>query len=268
MSKIKIALGQIESVLGNKKENIEKALKFIAAAGKEHADIICFPELFLSGYHLGILGGRTPELSEDTDGENLKLLRKAAEKNGIYVILPMIFNDGGVMRNSAFLISRDGKIEGVYSKNHMFGNEADYFIPEHKYPVFETDFGKIGIMICYDMNFPEPGRILALKGANIIFVPAAWRIQDGDKWDLFTQVRALENTVYLAAVNGYGNNPGLELYAHSKIIDPLGNKLVQSDIFGDDLLIQEISPDFTEDARKECPYLKDIQIKDYGEYLD
>lgn len=270
MTKIRIALAQLGSELGNKAVNVTKTIETIEKASSKGANIVCFPELFISGYNLEKMKDGLDELSDTLSGDTLTQIRAAAKDNEIYVIIGLILkkdNSEG-LKNTAILIDNKGEIMGKYSKNHMFGEEGDFFQRDNLYPVFDTEFGRIGIAICYDINFPETVRTLTISGADIIFVPAAWRVQDDTKWETLTNSRALENTVFLAAVNQYVEYDNLLLFGHSKIVNPVGETLIESTQKGDELLIQEIDLGDLEQMRKENPYLKDRQIQGYSKIME
>ena len=193
--KIKIALGQITSRLGDVEHNVKKAVEFIVQAADKGADIICMPELFATGYNLSILEDRAISLSRGYGQFISDQMSKAARDNGIYVIASFgtVNEIDNKVYNAALLFDRSGDKVGSFYKTHAFALEKKYFTEGWQYPVFNTAIGKIGILICYDAGFPEAARTLCLNGAEIIFIPAAWRVQDKNSWLLNVPSRALEN---------------------------------------------------------------------------
>ncbi|MEA4901644.1 nitrilase-related carbon-nitrogen hydrolase [Desulfitobacterium sp.] len=257
---VTIALGQNDCELGNLSANLEKVERYIKKASSKGADIICFPELGTTGYRQDLLGDKLWELAEPIPGPTTARIGLLAQKLGIYVILPMIEKGTmpGIVHNSAVLINKHGFVQGVYRKSHAYSTEGHYFTAGNSYPVFETEFGKIGIMICYDMGFPETARALTLQGAEIIFVPSAWCQEDEDIWDINIPCRALENRVFLAAVNRVGREgEDLVMHGKSKIVDPRGKTLVEAARFQEDLIFAQIDLDILVSARHQIPYLKD-----------
>lgn len=263
---VKIALGQNDCELGNLSANLEKIERYIKEAAAKGANIICFPELGTTGYRQDLLGDKLWELAEPIQGPTTSRIGALAKKLGIYVILPMIEKGTmpGIVHNSVVLIDKSGLVQGVYRKNHAYSTEGHYFTAGNSYPVFETEFGKIGIMICYDMGFPETARILTLQGAEIIFVPSAWCQEDEDIWDINIPCRALENRVFLAAVNRVGQE-GEELVMHgkSKIVDTRGKTLVEAARFHEDLIFATVDLDDLAAVRHQIPYLKDRKPHTY-----
>ena len=134
--------------------------------------------------------------------------------------------------------------------------------------MFDTKYGKIGIMICCDNNFPEPARILALGGAELIFMPAAWRVQEADLWKLLISSHACENNVFIAAANVFSRMDDLFLFGHSKIVDPRGRVLRESEAEGDDVLVETIDLDSVYEHRACMPSLKDRHPETYDAFIE
>jgi len=172
------------------KENLVQFSKFIAQAASQKADIVCLPE--------GItLVGTTNDYisaSETVPGPSTEFLGKIAQKHKLYIVAGILEKSGDVVYNTAVLIDRNGNLAGKYRKVSLPQEEFDGGVtPGNSFPVFETDFGKIGLMICWDVTFPESARVLAQKGAEIIFLP----IWGGDV--TLTKARAIENQVYIVS---------------------------------------------------------------------
>ena len=268
--KFKVGLIQLESALGEKEQNLKLAIELIIQAAAEGANIVCLPELFLTGYNLNVLGGRLRELADTVDGGAVKTLCDTAKQLGVYIVAPLILQREGaeLLDNAAVLIDDGGRVQGAYCKNHTFGGEngeGRFFAAHGEYPVFETKYGTIGILICYDANFPEPARILALKGAQVLFMPAAWRVQEQDIWHLVTAARANENTVYLAAVNAWQESGDLFLFGESKLLDPRGHTVGQIDAPGSSVLVEEVDIDKLHEMRGSMPWLCDRHPEGYAE---
>ncbi len=266
MSKVCIGVVQLQNEPCAKESNLKKAMELVREAAAQGAKIVCLPELFVTGYNLNIFGDRLSELSEGLTGPTITAMRELAAELKIYIIAPisMQIRTSFPLENSAVFINDDGTVQGVYSKNHLFGDEPKFFVSNGEYPVFDTKYGKIGVMICCDNNFPEPARILALNGAEIIFMPAAWRIQEADLWKLLISSHACENNVFIAAANTYCEMDDLYLFGHSKIVDPRGIILCESEKKGSDVLVQEIDTDSVYEHRACMPGLKDRHPEGYG----
>ncbi|MDD4658156.1 MAG: carbon-nitrogen hydrolase [Eubacteriales bacterium] len=263
---VTLGLIQMESVLGEKETNLNHAIQLVRDAAKQGAKLICLPEMFITGYQLDILGDSLYDLSEDINGPTIAALSKLAKEINAYIIAPLAIKnpDQGPLLNVAVLIDDCGQVQGVYSKNHLFGNDDKYFTTSGEYPVFKTKYGTIGIMICCDNNYPEPARILALKGAEIIFTTAAWRIQEADLWELYNRCRASENNVFVAGINAFGRMEGLFLFGHSMLVNPRGKILAEATEEGSSVLVRTIDLDEIAAIRQHSPGLKDRHPQEYG----
>jgi predicted amidohydrolase len=171
-------------------ENLVQFSTLIAKAAVQKPDIVCLPE--------GITLVGTPHdyisASETVPGPTTKFLGEVARKHHVYIVAGILEKNGDTVFNTAVLIDRNGDLAGKYRKVSLPQEEIDGGItPGHSFPVFDTDFGKIGIMICWDVTFPEPARALAQNGAEIIFLP----IWGGDV--TLTKARAIENQVYVVS---------------------------------------------------------------------
>ena len=219
-----------------------------------------FPEMFTTGYELSIVGPRITELAEPVNGPTITALREAAKQAGVYVVAPIaLYHDDlpGVPFNSAVLIDREGNVAGVYDKQHLWALERFYFRSGCDCPVFDTDFGRIGVMICYDMGFPEVARMLALQGADLILCPSAWCQEDMDVWDVNAPARALENTAFVAAVNRYGVEDQLVMPGHTKVCNPRGHVVAELAEEAEGVLHVELDLNEVVDYRQRSPYLRD-----------
>lgn len=254
-----LALVQFESVLCDPVANTEKACRMIVEAAAQGADLVVLPELFSTGYELNIVGPHIPELAEPDDGPTVRALQEAAREGGCYVVagLALTHELAGVAYNSAVFINREGEVEGTYDKQHLWALERFYFRSGCDSMVFETDFGCVGMMICYDMGYPEVARALTLQGADLIVCPSAWCAEDMDVWDINVPARALENTVFLAAVNRYGVEDSLVMPGHTKVCNPRGHVVAELEEEAEGVLHVEINLDDIVEWRQKSPYLRD-----------
>jgi len=190
------------------------------------AEILCLPEcITLPGSGRGTIqeGESWWEPETVPGGWSVEYIRKKAKENKIYIVGWAWEMEKESQYNTAYIINRNGEIIGKYRKVHPCGPwEAG-----NNFPVFETDFGKIGILICYDMQFPEAARILSLKGAEIIFYPLAGDERGNSEWEIMTRARAIDNNIYIVA-SPLSEVAGL-------IVDLDGSVIARTDIRGNDL---------------------------------
>jgi len=261
MNIISIALVQPITYFGNVLQNVGHCETFIDRAGKENVDLIVFPELYLSGYDLNFLKQSKCSLQS----EAVQYITEIAKKNKIYVILPVALQEGSQLYNAAILITRNGDVEGIYRKVHLWSEEKKYFQAGNRYPVFQTDFGKIGILICYDAGFPEASRMLALHGAELIVFPAAFADTPifRQRWNMYFGNRALENTCFVAAVNSIGLNSNGERFCGNNLMyGPDGLRIAAGTDFEEQMEIVKINLD-TVKEEKENSYLTDLRMDTY-----
>ena len=172
------------------KENLDQFKGYIEMAGDQDADIVCLPE----GITIVGTSKSYVEVSEPVPGPTTNFLGQLAQKHQMYIVAGILEREGAVVYNTAVLMGRDGKLAGKYRKASLPREEIEGGItPGDNFPVFDTDFGKIGMMICWDVFFPEPARALSSKGAEIIFMP----IWGGDL--TLSKARAIENQIYLVS---------------------------------------------------------------------
>ena len=254
-----LALVQFESVLCDPAANTEKACRMIAEAAAKGADLVVLPELFSTGYQLNSVGPHIPELAEPVDGPTVRALQEAARAAGCYVVagVPLTYELEGVAFNSAVVIDRAGEVMGTYDKQHLWALERFYFRSGSDLPMFDTDFGRVGVLICYDLGFPEVARMLALQGADILVCPSAWCAEDMDVWDINVPARALENTVFLAAVNRYGVEDDLVMPGHTKVCNPRGQVVAELEEEAEGVLHVELDLASVRGFRQRSPYLRD-----------
>jgi predicted amidohydrolase len=215
--------------------NIQKGIVWLEKAVQEHkAELVVFPETVTTGYETGLSPEELWDLVDEAPGRITNGIQETAQKLGVYVVWPTYrrCGDRGMVYNSAVLIDPKGEITGIYDKTHpapwertagggwaQIGTRAD---------VFETDLGDIGMIICYDGDFPELSRLLAVKGAEIIIRASALQ-RSYDIWYITNAARAYDNHVYVVASNLVGSDAcGNFGFGHSMIIDPTAWRLAQA----------------------------------------
>ena len=236
--KINVTCVQMEPVRFDFKTNLRKMTDFVenVMAKNPKTDLIVFPELITSGYECG---KEFQKLAERvSDGESIRVLSALAKKYGVFLVYGFPERDPAiddVLYNAAVFIDNKGCVLGTYRKVHLFASEKEFFRAGCEYPLFDTEIGKIGIMICWDTAFPEVARAYALQGAELIVVSTNWEkpyleeveTKNQDDWDLITRARAFDNCLYLAAANRIGFDETLGFFGRSKIVGPTGVPVIE-----------------------------------------
>ena len=282
----KFSVGLIQIALSkNLNDNLKKAVDWINKAAKQGAKVICLPELFLSQYFCQREDIANFELAETIPGPSTDEIGKAAKKNKV-VVVASIFERraAGIYHNSIALISPEGKIQGIYRKMHIPDDpayyEKYYFTPgDLGYKSFNTKFGNIGTLICWDQWYPESARLTALQGASILFYPTAigWHPHEKKKegkaqfesWQTIQRGHSIANGVYVAACNRIGlekpsrDSAGIEFWGSSFISDPQGIIIAQASPDKEEILIAEVNLQRIEYIRRNWPFLRDRRIDSY-----
>jgi N-carbamoylputrescine amidase len=269
---IKLAGIQI-SCCEEKERNIEKAIKLTQIAIEKGANLICFQELFTTHWFPREMNKRYFALAEKMEGLTISRMRKLAKENGVALICPIIEIDQDSFYKSAIVINADGEILGSYRKIHVpqipLWEEKYYFSAgNHGFPVFKTKFAPIGIQICWDNFFPEGSRILALKGAKILFSPTAAAFASQRKWETVISSNAIANGVYIFRINRVGSEEKQDFYGRSFCISPEGELLDKPTGMKDSITLVEIDLKNIDKVRKEWPFLKDRRPEIYQEIAE
>lgn len=241
-----------------KDDRIEYVLKKMEE--NKDADLILLPEVWNIGY---FSFDSYKEKSEKLDGHTINEISKKAKEVDAYVLAGSIIEErGDGYYNTSVLLDNEGKRIGDYSKMHLFSygsTEAKLLNKGDKVEVVETDLGKIGICICYDLRFPELFRAMMRKGAEIFLNTSAWPFPRVANWTALNQVRALENVSYLISCNCAGINQGKQFLGHSMIVDPWGAVLACSDE-RERIVKAEIHREKVHEIRGDFPQLNDIVL--------
>lgn len=222
MREVTIAVVQMKPRLGEPEENLVKMSETISKiASQQRVDLIVFPELITSGYELGV---RFTELAQRVPGPTINLIAQRANEYGVYIAFGMVTKERveSVLYNSAILVGPDGELLDAYNKIHLRGEERMAFREGYKLPIIPTEIGNIGLMIGYDLAFPEVARSLVLDGAELICVMANWEASVIDEWKTYVRARAYENSVFIAAANRIGEDVTLNFGGESMIVGPRG----------------------------------------------
>lgn len=262
MRKLKIAILQT-SVCEDKLKNIENAAAILENPDLACADLVTLPEMFNCPYETK----NFPVYAEKEGGESRKACSDLARKHGVYLSagsMPEIDDEGRVY-NTAYVFDREGRQIAKHRKAHLFDisveggqsfKESDTLSPGDGFYTFDTEFGKMGICVCFDFRFPEGARLMALDGADLILVPAAFNMTTGPlHWELMFRQRAVENQLFtVGTAPARDTEASYVSYAHSMLCDPWGNVLTDLGTEPTHKLV-EIDLDIAVEVRKQLPLM-------------
>ncbi len=268
--------------------NLDHTCEKIREAARQGAQIICTEELFRSQYFCREEDARLFDLAETIPGPSTERLQPLAAELGVVIVASLFEKRAtGLYHNTAVVIDADGALLGRYRKMHIPDDplffEKFYFTPgDLGFRAFDTKFGRIATLVCWDQWYPEAARLAAMSGANVLFYPTAigWhpaeKAQYGeaqhDAWRTIQRSHAIANGIYVAAVNrvGFEGPPdrGLEFWGASFVSDPFGRVLAEASHDKEETLVVECDTAVMEDVRRNWPFLRDRRIDAYGPILN
>ena len=269
-------------------ENLAKAESRAREVAGRGAQIICLQELFRSQYFCREENAELFALAEPIPGPSTEAFSKLARELKVVIVAPLFERRAaGLYHNTAAVIDADGSLVGLYRKMHIPDDplyyEKFYFTPgDLGFPNFDTRYGRIGVLVCWDQWYPEGARLSSLRGANILFYPTAigWhpceKKQHGarqlDAWRTIQRSHAIANGIFVAAVNrvGFEGPPdnGLEFWGSSFVTDPFGQMLAEASASREETLVVECDPQQMEEVRRNWPFLRDRRIDAYSPILE
>jgi N-carbamoylputrescine amidase len=272
--------------------NRARQMEMIERAAEQGAQIICTQELFTSLYFCQGEDHRFFDYAETIPGPSTDAMCALAKKHGV-VIVGSLFEkrSAGLYHNTAVVIDADGSLMGVYRKMHIPDDphyyEKFYFTPgDTGFRVWNTRFGKVGVLVCWDQWFPEGARLTALQGAQILFYPTAigWHPTEKaeygpaqhDSWEVMQRSHAISNGCFVAAANRVGHEhvldpegkpyspEGIEFWGQSFVAGPDGRVLRRASVDKEEVLVVECDLNRVEFSRTHWPFLRDRRIDAYG----
>jgi len=256
-----------------KERNVDKAVRLAQIAAEKGAQIICFQELFSTHWFPKEMDRKHFTLAENLKGPSLGRMREVARTHEIALVCPF-FEEGeeGGFYNTAVVFDAGGEVLGRYRKIHVpqipLWEEKYYFAPGNLgFPVFHTRFAAIGIQVCWDNFFPEGSRILALKGAQIIFSPTAAAFASQKRWETVISGNAISNGVFVFRVNRVGSEEKQDFYGKSFCVSPEGEMVDRPTGMKEGIALVEMDLGDVERVRREWSFFKDRRPETYGEIL-
>ena len=283
----KVTLGLLQHACGrDPAANLRKTLLLATRAARRGANIICTQELFRSQYFCQAERHANFALAEPIPGPTTKAFQLVAKKYGV-VIIASLFEKraSGLYHNTAVVIDADGTLLGVYRKMHIPDDplyyEKFYFTPgDTGFRAWQTKFGRIGVLICWDQWYPEAARLTAMQGAEILFYPTAIGWHPSEKnvaaetqysaWELIQRSHAIANGCYVAAVNRIGleqpeGGDGLEFWGSSFVAGTSGELLAKAAVDREEVMLVPVDLGAVDSARTHWPFWRDRRIDAYGD---
>jgi len=225
----KVAVLKLIPVPGDKAGNYARFEQFAREAASGGAKLLVTSECYLDGYlghkkmHPEMTLEKLAAIAEPLDGAYVQRAAALARELSVHLVFCFSEKRGAKVFNTAALITPEGRVAGTYSKSHT--GRVEWYEPGREFPVFETALGKIGLLICFDRQFPETSRTLALKGAELIVIPAHSPVVDRINEDVMMRVRAFENNAYVVLANPFNalvSNPEGEIIAQNTVREEQG----------------------------------------------
>lgn len=281
-----VKVGLLQTACSTKlAENLNKTLAFVERAAKKGARIICTQELFRSQYFCQSEDHENFKLAEPIPGPSTTAFQKLAKKHSV-VIVASLFEKraSGVYHNTAVIIDANGSLLGIYRKMHIPDDplfyEKFYFTPgDLGFRAWQTRYGKIGVLVCWDQWYPEAARLTAMQGAEILFYPTAigWHPKEKAEyganqhgaWEVIQRSHAVANGCYVAVANRVGHEKpvggaGLEFWGQSFVAGTSGQLLSKASLDKEEVLIVPVDLSKVDVTRTHWPFLRDRRIDAYG----
>jgi N-carbamoylputrescine amidase len=270
--------------------NLAQAIARIHEAAAAGAQIVCLQELFRSRYFCQREDAALFDLAEPIPGPSTEALGKVARERQVVVVASLFERRApGLYHNTAAVIDADGSLVGSYRKMHIPDDplyyEKFYFTPgDLGFRAFDTRYGRIGVLVCWDQWYPEGARLTAMQGASVLFYPTAIGWHPSEKqafgeaqrsaWQTIQRSHAIANGVYVVAVNRVGHEPsplapgdrgqGLEFWGGSFVADPFGQVLVEGSADREEVLVADCQLSRIEEVRRNWPFFRDRRLDAYG----
>jgi len=253
---VKISCIQMNVRAGQPEENFSRAEALIRKAAKRKPDVILLPELWNTGFAPGKIDS---DLADEEGVRTKSLIGALAKEYGVNIVAGSVLSRrNGALYNTAYVFDRAGNCIAEYDKTHLFSpaGEDEVYAAGNKIVTFPLDGVTCGVMICYDLRFPELARVMALSGAKVLFIPAEWPRQRTRQMLMLLRARAIENQLFAALCNGCGNAFGTQFGGNSAIVDPLGNVLAKAG-HRERMITAEIDFSAQERIRQDLPVFLD-----------
>ena len=265
MREITVATVQMAPKLAQVDANLERMGKWVEDICRDHkVDLIVFPELVTTGYECGV---RFADLAERVPGNAVDYMAKRAADFGVHLAFGFVEKQKveSIIYDSAVLIDSQGEVSSTYRKIHLRGEERLAFRPGYRFVLGEASFGMVGLLLGWDLAFPEAARCLTLQGADLICVCASWERPHETTWRNYVFARAVENSVFVVAANRIGEEYTYGFFGRSMVTGPRGKLYgeMEQDVEGYGLAAIDL-----DEVRKNREDTQLLQIRQPRSYRD
>lgn len=260
---MKVALVQMDVSFGNPEANVRNAARLFVEAAAAKPDVIVLPEMWNTGYSLK----NVREIADRQGAPSISALSLLAARYKVNVVAGSIADlKGGGVYNTSYILDRQGRTVATYSKIHRFClmDEDKYMDAGDDIVDFELDGERCGVIICYDLRFPELSRQVALRGAKVLFVPAQWPNPRMRHWVSLNVARAIENQMYVVGCNRVGEGGGSTFFGHSMVTDPWGEVAAEG-VLQETIVSCELDFAKVDEVRGKIPVFRDRRPEVYGD---
>lgn len=255
---MRIALAQMKNS-GNMQDNLNKSIELIRIAAKNHADLILFPEVQLTEFFPQYKGNDVTKYRLKINSKEVKKIQDISRECSIISVPNIYLDENGKAYDASLLIGTDGEIKGIQKMVHVAQAEQfyeqDYYTPsDDGFKVFDTIYGKIGIVVCFDRHYPESIRTESLMGADLILIPTVnTKAEPSEMFEWELRVQAFQNSVAIAMCNRVGSEGSMDFSGESIVVDANGNVIAKADD-GEQLLYADIDLSASLRIRQNRPY--------------
>ncbi len=263
MREVTVAVVQMHPRLAEVEENLAHMADLVEKiCTEQNVDLIVFPELATTGYECGV---RFTELAERVPGHTVNYLAERAAAFHTHLAFGMVTKERveSILYNAAILLGPDGEVLGQYHKVHPRGEERLAFRPGYRYLVLETGFGNVGLLLGWDLAFPETARSLALEGAELLCICANWERPHVEEWRTYTLARAYENSLFVAAANRVGEEYTYAFFGESMVVGPRGEMYAAMNEEIEGYAVARIDLDDVRKYREEFQFMQCRQPQTY-----
>lgn len=258
--KLKASIAQMNVAVSEPEANLQKAEGFVAEAARRGSELICFPEMWTTGFNWT----NNQRMASEHEGV-VERVAEMARLHGMWINGSMpTLDEAGRISNTSILFDPEGRRVGAYRKAHLFSffQEDRHMAAGQALCVVDTPWGRAGLAICYDLRFPEMFRTYALKGTRFVLLPAAFPHPRLDHWKILLRARAIENQMFIIAANQVGREDipsegGVIYFGDSMIVDPWGRTVIEGGETDEMLLTAEVELDQVEEIRERMRVLAD-----------